>query len=227
MISWLEDLVKWKPLYYASLVIAVLVLFTYFFFPTLSVILFFALLGLWSRVPCMFNIYTKELEIIDFLAVMIAVNIGGFPAAFFAAILMMFSHFFAKIEYPSYAFIGAAALFTASLSTPLLYNYLGQNLLLTMYAFTIVRYIVRAILGLAIFPAEQFTFVPAYIVGLGLAYLTNTVYILLFGNYITKMFTHGFRIHWGFFAVAIGILGFIGAKKWLEKKYKALSRTAK
>jgi len=226
MTTWIET-IKWKPFYISSVVIVALVLLTYFFFPTLSVILFFALIGLWSRIPCMTNPITKDLEMIDFFSVMIALNVSAFAGAFYAGGLLIFSHFLSKIERPRYAIYDSIALFIAALATPFVYAYLGQNLLFTMYAYSIIRYVVRGIFFLALWAGELPGMMPSILINIGTAYLTNTVYVLLFGNYITKMFQNGFRIHWGFFAVTISILGFVGTRKWMEKKYKVLNKTAK
>jgi len=223
--NWLADIVKWKPFYIASVVFVVLILITYFFFPTLSVVLFLALVGFWSRVPAMFNRAVKDLEMIDFLSVVIAINLGAFAGAFFAGGLLVFSHFFTRTEYPRYAIMDGLAMFIAALATPLIYSYLGQNLLFTMYAYTIVRYIIRGIFALTVFPGELPGLIPIIACGIGLAYLTNTVYVFAFGNFMNQLFVKGLHIHWGFFAVAIGILGFIGSKKWLGEKMTEFNKT--
>jgi len=217
MVALLET-IKWKPFYISSAAIVVLVLLTYSFFPTLSVVLFFALIGLWSRIQCMTNPITKDLEMIDFFSVMIALNVSAFAGAFYAGGLLLFSHFFSKIERPRYAIYDSIALFIAALATPLIYSYLGGNLLLTMYAYSVIRYLVRGVFFLSLWAGELPGLMPSILINIGIAYLTNTVYVLLFGNYITKMFTQGFKIHWGFFLFAIFILGFVGFTKWLRKQ---------
>jgi len=224
MISWLEDIVKWTPFYYTSIVIVLLIILTYFFLPTISVVLFFALVGLWSRIPAMFNSYVKDLEMIDFLSVIIVLNINVFAGAFFAGGLIVFSHFFTKVEYPTYAIMDSISMFVAALATPFLYTYFGHNLLFTMYAYSAVRYLTRGVVRFII--GDLAATLHIGLINFGLAYLTNTIYVFVLGDFTTSLIKEGMHIHWGFLVIAVIILGFISSKKWMKKQVAKVEKSS-
>ncbi|MBD3163734.1 hypothetical protein GF323_00880 [Candidatus Woesearchaeota archaeon] len=87
-----------NSLYKVTLVIYALIIFFWLLDPSISTILLFALISLWSRVPAMATNFTKDVEIVDFFTVMIAINLGGIAGGLYGASIMLISRFLGPVE---------------------------------------------------------------------------------------------------------------------------------
>lgn len=216
MWKFLPDSIRWTELYYASFAIFGLILFSAVFEPFWAAILSFVLVCLWSRVPCMMSDYAKDLEVVDFFTVLVAVNLGGQVGAFFGAGNLWFSRLFGKIEHPIYTFNDSVAFAVSGLLTPWVYGYWHGNLLLTMYTFTAIRYIVYFLVAL-ITSGEMIVYeVQLLLMGIFVAYMSNTALVYLFGDYVTRLFTKGLGLDWGLFGFIIVVLGLAYLSHTLE-----------
>jgi len=201
-----KDSVRWTPLYYTSLVLIPLTILLSRTHPVGAALLAFALLGTWSRVPCMYSLLTKDLEFLDFFTVMVAVNLGALIGGAFGIIVFLFSALFAKKEPFVYIASDAVCFLAGGLLTPLFFHLTGNNLLITMYLFTVVRYGL-SILFLVAMP--QFLLVGLQLLAIGavIAYTTNTVMVTFFGDITSLLFQEGL----GFNMYLLSILIILGA----------------
>jgi len=187
---WITEAVRLKPLYYATIGIVVLILISAIFRPSLAAILSLALIGLWSRIPCMYNELSKDLEILDFCTFIVAINLGGLTGAIFGSTVFAFSSLFAKYEDPMNFIQEVPAFFVCGLAMPLVYGYTG-NLLLSMYSFTAIRYAVILLVTFAIYPPRVMLSFQYLAFGAMVAYVTNTAMITFFGDITTRLLATG------------------------------------
>src|SRR3989338_10878245 len=157
MIASIADLVDWKAAKKATFAMYIIIVIVMAINQKAAALLLFSLLCFWSRLITMLNNYIKDLDVIDFFSVLISINLGPFSAAAFAFLNMIIPRLFGRLEPLNYVFKDAVAVSTAALLTPIVYSLTHNNLLITMYCFTIIRYIVymaqtflfdRVILGL-------------------------------------------------------------------------------
>ena len=212
------DVIKWDVLFYMSVGFFALIIVTLFINPVASTVLTFALIGFWSRIPCHIGYHTKDLEMIDFLSVVIGINMGALAGGAFAFTLIWVSSFYGKIETPGHTWASSMAMLAAALAAPFFYTYFGGNLLFALYGFTVVRYVVGygtvAITMPAILMDEIAAFVPCIVS----AYVTNTIYVAVFGDYFgEKLVAQGMQTDWQLLFVLGLILAIITVIKFREQ----------
>jgi len=215
------DAIRWDLLYYISITLFPTIIIFNFFKPFWAAIVSYTLICCWSRIPCHMSDHLKDLEVIDFFSVLIALHVGALAGGLFAQTVHWLSASFGKLESPLWTFNAANGLMFGALASPFLYNYFNQNLLLTMYGFTVIRYLggyftvmftARHLLPqmLAATPSCLFT-----------AYVHNTVMVLYFGDYFTtNLINKGIVVDWGL----VGFMGLILSLIVL-KKYGVFSNT--
>tara|TARA_Y100000031_G_scaffold147949_1_gene183600 strand:- start:14703 stop:15527 length:825 start_codon:yes stop_codon:yes gene_type:complete len=167
----------------------------------------------------MMSWFTKDMDLIDFFTVILAVHVGGLFAGTFGWVMMVFSRFFGPTEDMDYTIKDAFAFFFGGLLTPVFYALTNQNLLITMYLFTLIgRY--------GVYLLEDFIFTPGLIwrdlglilAGVPLAYFTNTILVSLFGESLDRLFETGLRINFGLlFFVTAGLVGFFVLSRVIER----------
>lgn len=232
MFDFSSKTIRWGALYYTSLVVFALILLFSLLNPFVVTILSFALLALWSRVPCMTNDITKDLEVVDLFTILIALNIGRFGGGLFGLSLMLFSRIYNKgeqggySETPIYTIIDAFSLFLVGLLAPNIYSLMGNSLVYSLYVSTAIRYVL-GYAELAIFvPSEFFYWFRLVIPALATAYAFNTVSAIVLGDYVSGLLKSGLSVPWGlvlfFFVVlaAAALLRFIGKHAQIEVERK-------
>jgi hypothetical protein len=205
--SILDEIVLWKPLKAVSLMIYTIVILLIPISQFWSVIILFALICLWSRLPCLVSMFTKDLDVIDFFVVMLAINIGGLFAGIFGLIIMLFSRIFGPHEYFLYTVKDSISLLICGCLTPAIYAGLG-SMLYTFYAFTIIRYILYVILTLIIEPENIALELGLCLMDLPKVYLYNTFIMSSFEGLLMTVFEGGVHFSLGLFLFATGIVGF-------------------
>ena len=205
----IEEIIRFKELKYASLGLFVFSLVLIPFNTTLSAIFMFAVVGLWSRVPAFLSSFTKDSEIIDFLTVVIALNLGGLAGGLFGASMMLFSRIFAPLEYIGYTAKDSVSLFVAGNVVPIIFFITGGNLLFSMYGFTAIRYIVYIILT-GIFEPEWLMMEIGYcFIGIFTAYMSNTLVVAVFGDFATNILKTGLGFNTSLFGFIFLVLFFV------------------
>jgi hypothetical protein len=216
----MDQIILWKPLYYTSIVIYVIAILMIIKGSIMGVITLFFLIALWSRIPCMISTITKDLEVVDFFTVFLALQIGGVYGGLFALSVMLVSKIFGPEEWFPYTLKDGVSMLIAGIITPGVYFITGHNLLYTLYAFTIIRYVFylvltflfeREAMGLEMFIC--LTSVPV-------AYVSNTILGKFVGPKLSLIFESGMVMDWGIFmfctAVILGVFGFSKLINWLE-----------
>lgn len=197
MFDWSDKTIRWAPLYFASVSIFFLSLLARAFDPLLSSLLLLFLFGFLSRVPCMVSDFTKDMEFVDFLTVMTAVSLGGVWGGLFGASILLFSRLFNSgsdggySEHPGYTVMEAFDFLLIGSVSGLLYSVFNGSLLYTMYAFTALRYGLTVLFTLLFAPSYLFYCLQLLAVGAVVAYTTNTVSVLLFGDYLVSILRAG------------------------------------
>jgi len=197
MLDWSDKTIRWAPLYFTSIAIFFFSLLARAFSPLASSLLLLFLFGLLSRVPCMVSDFTKDMEFVDFLTVMIAVSLGGIWGGLFGASILLFSRLFNSggdggySEHPGYTAMEAFNFLLIGSASGVIYSVFNGDLLYTMYAFTALRYGLTVLFTLLFAPSYLFYCLQLLAVGAVVAYATNTVSVLLFGDYLVSILRSG------------------------------------
>lgn len=211
--------VRFKELYIASLVLFAIGIILVPINQLYSTLVLFGLVGLWTRIPTFFADFLKDLEQVDFLTIMIALNIGGWIAGWFGMVVMLFSRAFAPLEWPMYTMKDSLCFFVCGNLVPFIYNYWGGNLLLTAYTFTTIRYILYMILTILIEPGAIAIEAMYLTMGAPVAYLVNTGAITFFAPLTAPILKHGVGLNIELISIVLVILLLGAAAEYLNKKY--------
>ena len=221
----INQFVLWKPIKVVSVMAYILLILLLPFNSFWSVIILFAVICFWSRIPCLISIFTKDLDVIDFFIVMLGIHIGGLFGAVFGASVMLFSRLFGPREWFLYTLKDSASLFICGLLTPLYYSIFGSALY-TLYAFTITRWVIYLILTAIVEPEAMGLEIGLCTIGSLKSYLYNTFVMKIFEGPLNTVFEGGVHFSVGLFLFATGVIAFFFTlskfAKWAEaKKIKA------
>ncbi|MBT3298563.1 hypothetical protein HN385_06560 [archaeon] len=203
----IEEFVLWKPLKVVSFIMYILVVMLIPISQFWSVILLFALICLWSRIPCLISMFTKDLDVIDFFVVMLAIHVGGIFAGIFGFTIMMFSRIFGPREWFLYTFKDATSMMICGFMTPLFYATTGSSALLSLYAFTITRWIIYLFLTVILEPEAMGLELSLCTLGSLKSYLYNTFVMKSFEKHLEKVFLGGVHFSIGLFLAATAVVG--------------------
>lgn len=230
MFDFSSKTIRWGALYYTSIAVLALILLLAFIEPFAATLLSFALLALWSRIPCMTNDITKDLEVVDLFTILIAINVGRFWGGLFGLSIMLVSRLYntgesgGYSETPLYTIIDAFSLFLVGLLAPNIYSLAGNSLVYSLYFSTAFRYFL-GYAELAVFvPSEFFYWLRLVVPALASAYVANTLAALLLGDYAAGLLKSGLSLPWGlvflFFIVlaTAALLGFLEKQAPMEIK---------
>jgi hypothetical protein len=219
------ELILWKPLIETTIVLYLLVLLLAVVWQPAAMVLMFAIVCLWSRVPCMLSNFTKDMDVIDFFVVFLAINIGGVFAGIFGMSIMLFSRLFGPGEMITYTIKDSIAFLIGGMITPFLYILGFKNILITMYLFTIVgRYGVYVLQDFLFDQGAIFTDITYIAVGIPFAYFSNTILIKIFGNSLNNLFETGLQFSFGlFFLITAFVVGFYLFGKMLRHAEEEIS----
>lgn len=193
----------WGTFKLISYLLFFLIVAFYPFHSEFATILLFFYIALWSRIPCMVSDFTKDFDMIDFFSVIIAVNINsvfsGLYAAIFSSATMMISRLFGPDEELAITLIEIVGFFFASFFTPIVYKLTGNNLLLTMYIFTIQRYGYELIFIAKYFKNLMGLAIMSMIIGAPIAYIMNRFMIIFLAPFFSSVFETGLRFNFPLF----------------------------
>ena len=196
------EALKWTTL--AMFVVSVILIFVH---PIAATILMFSIVCLWSRVPALISAFTKDLEVIDFFTVYVALSMGGWVGGLFGAANMLFSRLYGPLEWPWYTVKDAISLFICGLATPIVYTWTGGNILITMYSFTAIRYASYLILTVFLEPGALMLEIGICSVSVFVAILSNTITVSIFGAVISSILDTGLQVNLTLIGFIIAILG--------------------
>lgn len=213
----MEDLVLWKPLYYTSIGMFILSLILFPFTQNWSIIIVFALVSLWSRIPGFIHFIFNQLTLNDFFTFIIAAHVNGLVGGLFGAFNMLSGLIFGPNQWPPYIIRGSIALFIAGLSTPLIINFVGSVSLTTFFIYEGLVYAIYYALVLLFSREEigiEITVLPAVIF---FDFFMNAFLFKSFGNFLDSLVTGGISGGWPFLIFAGVILGFVLLSKNANK----------
>ena len=186
----INEIIFWKPLYAVSLIMLAMFGIAFPFSQVWAMIILFSIISLWSRVIPMSIPFAREIDVIDFFVLIIAVNIGPLPAAIFGVFNMLFSRLFSSYENIHYTLKDTFAYLVGAFVLPFTYYYTG-SLLITIYVFVILRFLIRFAITL-LFDRHCLGEEIAVIAGsVPIALIFNGILIALFGPMTTRMLTNG------------------------------------
>ncbi len=219
--EFINQYVLWKPVKIVSLITYILIFLVFPFSDFWATIMLFGLIAFWSRVPAMISMFTKEVEVLDFFTVMLALHVGGLFAGIFGAGIMLFSKLFAPNEWYLYTIKDAISFFVCALITPLVYVASGSTII-TMYVFMVVRFSVYMILTVAIEPECIMLELGLCSAGLLVGGIYNTFVMKSFEGFVAPMLAEGVKFNMSLFIIAsliVGIFYLISkVAKWLETR---------
>ena len=219
--DFINQFVLWKGVKIVSLVAYVLILLAFPFSSFWATIILFALIAFWSRVPAMISMFTKEVEVLDFFTVLLAIHVGGIFAGLFGAAIMLFSKLFAPNEWYLYTIKDAASFFVCALITPLVYAASGSTLT-TIYVFMIVRFSVYMVLTVILEPEYIMLELGLCTAGILVGGIYNTFIMKSFEGLVAPMIEEGVKFSFSLFLVATLVVGgfylLSKAAKWLEAR---------
>ncbi len=206
MSSIIEEFVLWKPLKVVSFIMYALVVMLIPISQFWSVIMLFALICLWSRIPCLISMFTKDLDVIDFFVVMLAIHHSGIFAGIFGFSIMMFSRIFGPREWFLYTFKDAVSMMICGFMTPLFYATSGSALI-SLYAFTILRWTIYMFLTTILEPEAISLEIGLCSLGALKSYLYNTFVMKSFEKHLEKVFIGGVHFSIGLFLATTAVVG--------------------
>ncbi|MBW2971621.1 hypothetical protein KY359_01165 [Candidatus Woesearchaeota archaeon] len=215
----INQFVLWKPVKITSVIIYIVILLVFPFSQFWATIILFGLICFWSRIPCLISMFTKDLEVIDFFTVALALHIGGVFAGMFAATIMLFSRLFGPNEWYMYTIKDAISLFVCGVLTPLIFLFWG-NQLYTLYTFTIIRYTLFIILTIILEPQYLMLELGLCAACIFEAFLTNTIMNKFFEGPLNSVLENGVVFNFTLFFFATLVVGFFylvsRIARWLE-----------
>ena len=214
----LRDIVRWKVLFVLCILILFSSIIVNIFSQTMAALVFSSIIVWLSLVPGLINPYLKEANMGDFVSVIMAVQVGGVAAAISGFLNVISGHFMGKLEIPLHTIKVAVCIFTLNLAVPLMYNLVGQNILFTMYLYSILFYILFSVQTLLFSPAEIVEDIKFAFIGLPMAFITNKLYLLMFGGMLDNMVKNGFRLSSGFLIITgIIVAVLLGVRYWVKQ----------
>jgi len=216
----LSSIVLWKHAKTTTFAIYVIALVTAPINQTISALALFTLCCFWSRIVTLLNDYAKDLDVIDFFSVLIAINMSGWIAAIFAWFNLIFPRLFGPVEPLNYTIKDSISMAFAALFTPIWYGVFNHNLLLTMYMFTVHRYAHYLLLNL-LFDQQAMggSFIYMFI-GVPISYFMNTILVKVLGPAMEDMFAKGIVVSKEVFIFTTIVIGIIYAVSYYRRKRK-------
>jgi hypothetical protein len=215
-----KGIVSWDRIFYISAGLAGLGILTGFFSDTISFICWVLILALWSEIPGFINIHLNEINISEFIVVLLAIHFGGIPMGLLAAVYVAALPICSRMWKPAFAIKGAVATFIAISTSPLFYYYVfNQNLLWTLYTYTAILFITFGLFSLFLTTGAFFKDLRLCMISLPIAYLTNLIYVYALEDWVggwfvpTPHFPGAYKLIIIAFMLAIGGVAIVNRKK--------------
>lgn len=215
----LENLILWKPLQKTTILLYAGVLLLALPAPKIATLLLFGLVALWSRIPAMMTMFTKDVEVVDFFTVIIALNMGPFIGGIFGTGLILFSRIFGPAEDIDYTLKESICFFVGAFFSYGVFHWTGANVMITMFSFTFIRYAFYLVLDLVTTPNKVFLTLIILAISAPIAVISNLLWVNLFGDALNRIFEKGAVVSWELLVFVTGaILVFFFASKFLFRE---------
>ncbi len=151
--------------------------------------------------------WTKDFDMIDFFAVLIAVSmktpLSGLYAGVFSVFVMMFSRILGPDEGLWITLTESVAFFFAALFSPYVFHFTNGNLLYTLFIFTAQRYIYDIIIVYIFFRPMIYLAILSLFFGVPIAYLMNKLMVTFLSPFFSTVFDTGLRFNFPLFSFAL------------------------
>ena len=204
-----SELILWKPLYKTTVVLYVSIFLLALPAPQLSILALFALIAVWSRVPALMTLFTKDVEVVDIFTVMTAVYYSSWVGALFGSGIILFTRLFGPTEPLDYTIKESICFFVGSFTAPVVYYITNGNLTITMFSFTFVRYTLPMVISLLINPGALVLDISLVLMNGPTMIMFNLFILNVFGDFFSHVFEKGAVLNVSLLAVATGIVGVI------------------
>ncbi len=189
-----------------------------------ATVMLYSIISFWSRLPGVgtpspfYVLYLTDL--VDFFSLIIAINIGGIPAAIFTLLINLVSRACGVFPYWMAVFEDAVAQAIVCLIIPFIHVATGGNILVSMIWYTVLRLIINIPLYIVLpdpTPFPQFI-VEVFVVGAALVAI-NAFYAQLFGKFFDNLLQSGIEFNWLLF-LFVTIIIFAAKHAFFRKKHR-------
>ena len=218
-----EEPVLWKPLILTSIICLVGVFVLLPINRQWSLILLFGILGVWTRVPGYYIPQIKELQTIDFFALMIALSYGPLQGAIFALVVFLWSRLYGPQEYitvaPKLGLTTAFSCFLAYLFYPVITNFEALLTFLIIFEFGFFLLITF------IFERGEMAIEMYYcIILLPISYLHRLTASLFGADYLFELMAHEHGNMIWIYIFGIGLIAGLLGLYWVNQKHDLRKR---
>lgn len=229
-------MINWPLVLLTTAILYVLTIVTLPFNSVYATVFLFSIIAFWSRLPGvgiphpLFILYNTD--VVDLFALLFTINIG--PHAGIA--LVIFGNIWSRFcgVHPEWGAVlsDTGSLSVACLVAPFLNNIFEGDILVTMIAFTVVRWIMWQPMDLIFWPqvwANIMHKISLTLIGFPVIILINGFYAKLFGDFFSNLLKAGVVFNWMlFFFVTAVIIIFYGSVFGFSKfQTKAVRKTVK
>jgi hypothetical protein len=172
---------------------------------TASIILLFALVSFWSRLPGVgindptWIIYCFDL--IDMFSMIIAINVGGIYGGVFAALTNIVPRFCGFYPVWISVLYDALAQCIVCLAMPFIYHISGGDLINSMIIYTVLRIIIIMPISFFLNPRPVGQWILEWITSIFGLFIANLFWTRIFGSHMNKLLEQGARFDWLLFLV--------------------------
>jgi hypothetical protein len=221
----------WPLVIFVTVILYGLLLLFLPFSPQAATIMLFSIISFWSRLPGVgipspfYILYLTDL--VDFFSMILAINIGGIPAAIFTFLINMVSR--AAGNFPNWiaVFDDAVAQALVCLIIPFVHVLTGGDILVTMVWYSVLRLIVNIPIIMLIPDGTSLPRLIVEVIVSGSALIAiNAFYARLFGNFFDSLLKGGVEFSWILFLLVTIVIflfrgSLMGKKTRIEKPAKA------
>jgi hypothetical protein len=196
--------IHWPQVFVVTIVLYVLIIITLPFNEIRATLYLFALIAYWSRIPAVGidspGSVTYALDIVDVLAFLISINVGGAEGAAFQAAVNFVSRFAGVVPRWETVVKDALTQSVSCLLIPFILPMLGNDLVKGMIWYTSIRWVLFIPLRFVEpTPRPWPVFIYKFISIQTSTVLVNAFYTKYFGWFFDSLLKNGMHFHWGLF----------------------------
>jgi hypothetical protein len=203
-------MLNWPLVLITTVVLYALIIITLPFNAVYATLFLFALIGFWSRLPGVGiphpGLFLYMADLIDVFSIIIALNLGGFAAASFVTFGNLWSR--ACGVFPEWLGVmkDTVGQSITCFLMPVIYAFLGGNLVMVAIAYTIIREIF--FLSFTVFlPTRSLVHQIMTEIGvLSSLIIINSLYMKLFGSFFDDLLGKGVTFSWPLFLFATAVI---------------------
>jgi hypothetical protein len=195
-------MLNWPLVLTTTGILYLLIIISLPFSTVYATIFLFAIIAFWSRLPGVgmpppFYFILYLADVIDIFSIIIAINVGAVQGAVFSLCLNIWSRLCGSMP-PEWGGVISDSLgqFFACLLIPFAHVLLGNNIIYTVTAYTILRVIFVIPLDQIFYRVPWPRYILEMIIGVVLLFAVNLFYTKLFGNLVLNILNRGISFNW-------------------------------